>query len=98
MLTEIIIYIALFASLFSGAFVAAFQTVDAVQYLETQKKNIEAEYYTSARLDSLVRQSADWSSLPRAQIIETATSSSRVLILTSEINQKNYDFYYVQEK
>ena len=33
-----------------------------------------------------------------SEILETATSSSRVLILTIGINKKSYTFSYVQEK
>jgi hypothetical protein len=63
MLTEILIYIALFATLFSGAFAAAFQTVDAVRYLQVQKDTIDGLYFLQSKLDSLVESSSNWGTL-----------------------------------
>jgi type II secretory pathway pseudopilin PulG len=118
MLTEIIIYIALFAVLFSGAFSAVFQTIDEVKYLQVQKETVGDLYFLQSRLDLLVGSNPDWGVLSEdfveqtisdfdldlpiesfsSQIFETATSSSRVLVLTFGINKKVYTFSYVQEK
>ena len=117
MLIEIIIYIGLFSALFSGAFVSAFQTIDAVRYLQTKKETLDDMYFLNRRLDDFVKNTSDWSgitadsfagflaasnnlqtSFVSAQILETATSTSRVLSLVLEINKKDYTFSYVQEK
>lgn len=76
MLTEIIIYIALFATLFSGAFVAAFQTVDTVGYLQVQKQEIDSLYFLQANLDNLVRSNPDWETLSESMVIKALSSES----------------------
>lgn len=116
MLVEIIIYITLFAALFSGAFTATFQTVDSLRYLQVQKNKIDDLYLLQSKLNSLVQSSSDWRIISESsvrqlvlgsdlsiesfslQILETVTSSSRVLFLTIGFNKKIYTFSYVQEK
>jgi predicted PurR-regulated permease PerM len=116
MLTEVIVYIALFAILFSSVFVATIQTIDSIDYLQTKKNTVDNLYFFSSRLDSLVMSTPDWKtisldtilqSIPdsglsvdsfSSQISETATSSSRVLLLGFSINKNTYTFSYVQEK
>lgn len=119
MLIEIIIYIGLFSMLFSGAFVSAFQTIDAVRYLQNKEERVDSMYFLSRKLDDFIRGTNDWSSLrpddithlistfsgdslqtifTSSQIFDTPTSTSRVLLLTIEMNKKEYIFSYVQEK
>jgi predicted PurR-regulated permease PerM len=116
MLTEIIVYIALFAVLFSSAFGATFQIIEGIKYLQVQKETVDNLYFFQSRLNSFVQSSSDWENVSQntveqlisnsglsiesfsSQIIETATSSSRVLLLTLGINKKTYTFSYVQEK
>jgi hypothetical protein len=75
MLTEIIIYIALFALLFSSVFVTAFQTVDIVRDLQIKKNAIDNLYFFSARLDSLVQSSSDWDNLSLDAIVQSIPNS-----------------------
>ena len=116
MLIEIIIYMALFATIFSGAFSATFQAVDSARYLQMQKNNLDNLYFISSKLDYYLKSKIDWSNVTEinvlesvlgteasvyyisSQIIETATSTSRVLILNLEINSKPYIFSYEQAK
>ena len=117
MLIEIIIYIGLFSALFSGAFISAFQTIDAVRYLQVQKERVDSTYFLNRQLSNFVKNTSDWSDITEtsvngflavfnnlqvsfvsAQISDTATSTSRILLLVLEINKKNYTFSYVQEK
>lgn len=75
MFAEIIIYIALFAALFGGAFTAAFQTVDAVRYLQVQKDAADDLYFLQAELDYLVRSTSDWKILSEEKVIQAASGS-----------------------
>ncbi|HAO64533.1 TPA: hypothetical protein DCQ44_00960 [Candidatus Taylorbacteria bacterium] len=116
MLAEIIIYIGLFSVLFSSAFSAAFQTVDALRYLQNGKNTVDELYFMSSRLDGYIQAEADWSKISEEgitdiisdeglqikfisfQLLETPTSTDRVLLLSLEVNKKVYEFSYVQNK
>ena len=60
MLLEIIIYITLFAALFSGAFAATFQSIDALHHLEEKKEVLNSKYFLMVRLNSWLEGSHDW--------------------------------------
>jgi hypothetical protein len=75
MLTEIIIYIALFAILFSGAFSTAFQIVDVMRDLQVQKKMVDNLYFFSARLDRLVKFSSNWETISLDTITQSIPDS-----------------------
>ena len=68
MLTEILIYIALFAFLFSGAFTCAFQATDAISYLRIQQENFDYLRTFSMELDNLVTSTSDWGVLSKSVI------------------------------
>ena len=117
MLTEILIYIALFAFLFSGAFTCAFQATDAISYLRIQQENFDYLRTFSMELDNLVAVTSDWGVLSKntienlipigsdmkidsffSEILDTSTSSSKVLLLTVGVTTKTSTFYYAKEK
>ena len=105
MLVEIIIYITLFAVLFSGAFAATFQGVDAIQHLNQNKEIIDAQSFIAGQLDTLINKNSDWRSELLAesytfseQVTDTPTSTSKVLYITLNLNDTDYVFTYVQEK
>jgi hypothetical protein len=83
MLTEIIIYIALFAILFSSVFVAAFQIIDAVEYLQVQKNTVDNLYFLRFQLDSLVQSNPNWDILSDDLIKQSISSSSPGLSIES---------------
>jgi hypothetical protein len=73
MLTEIIIYIALFAALFSGSFTAAFQSVEAMRYLQVQKNTVDDLYFLQSRLDSLIQSNPDWQTLSKNFVTQSVS-------------------------
>ena len=60
MLADMIMYIALFAALFSGSFSAIFQNLDAVHYLAQKEEVIDARSFLAARLDFWLQNSHSW--------------------------------------
>jgi hypothetical protein len=75
MLTEIIIYITLFSLLFSSAFVAVFQMIDATQYLQVKRNVVDDLYFFSARLNSFVQFNPDWGNLSLDSIVQSIPDS-----------------------
>lgn len=63
MLTEVIIYISLFSLLFSSAFMAAFQSLDVVQYLNQKKDAAVAQNFLTRQLDGLVNSDPGWATV-----------------------------------
>lgn len=85
MLTEIIVYMGLFAVLFGGAFTATFQTIETIQHLQVQKDAVDDMYFLQARLDAFVKSSADWGNL--SQDVFEKTISSPTLSIESFSSQ-----------
>lgn len=60
MLIEIIVYLGLFALIFTGAFGAAFETVDTLHILEQKQEILEAKSFLQNKLDFWLEESTDW--------------------------------------